>query len=271
MHCTQHVTTLRYAGDSITRQEDVVVTEYSLSVIVNDQEFATLLCSPVDLDTLTVGFLASEGVISGKKDIHDLRIDEQQGTACIELTSEQALHDVADRRVIASGGGRGGVRVETAALHAVIREQPFFRLSGQYLLSLSQEFLRHSSLHQATGGVHSAALCNADGIRMFAEDIGRHNTLDKIFGRCLLTDYPLAGHFIFSSGRVSSEMLLKVARQHIPLMVSKSAPTHLGVQLADELGITLIGFARGTQMNVYTHDWRIQEGSAMALTRHTPG
>jgi FdhD protein len=110
---------------------------------------------------------------------------------------------------------------------------------------------------KATGGVHSAALCEAKSILVFSEDIGRHNAIDKIFGECILKDIPTEGCLIITSGRVSSEILLKVARRNIPLLISKSAPTNLGVRLADDLGITLVGFARGRRMNIYTNGWRI--------------
>jgi len=110
---------------------------------------------------------------------------------------------------------------------------------------------------KATGGVHSAALCHTKGIFVFSEDIGRHNAIDKIFGECVLRDIPTDDHMIITSGRISSEILLKVARRNIPILISKSAPTNLGVRLADELGISLIGFVRGKKMNIYTNRWRL--------------
>lgn len=108
-----------------------------------------------------------------------------------------------------------------------------------------------------TGGVHSAALCSTSKMLVCCDDIGRHNAIDKILGRCLLEDIPVDGHIMVSTGRISSEMLLKVAKQNIPIVISKSAPTALGVKLAEEVGLTLIGFVRGKRMNVYTHDWRV--------------
>ena len=88
-------------------------------------------------------------------------------------------------------------------------------------------------------------------------DIGRHNAVDKIFGECLLNGIPTEGRIMVTSGRISSEILLKVSRRNIPIIISKSAPTDLGVKLANELGITLLGFARGKRANVYTNDWRV--------------
>jgi FdhD protein len=100
-------------------------------------------------------------------------------------------------------------------------------------------------------------LCDTRSIIVFSDDVGRHNALDKIFGECLLNDIATDHRIVITSGRVSSDVLLKVARRNAPIIVSKSAPTSLGLKLADELGVTVVGFIRGKRMNVYTHPGRI--------------
>jgi FdhD protein len=121
-----------------------------------------------------------------------------------------------------------------------------------------KRFQHSSEVFRTTGGAHSAALCREGEIVVFAEDIGRHNAVDKIFGRCLLDSIGTDGGVIVTSGRISSEILLKVGKRNIPILISKSAPTDLGVKLADDLGITLVGFVRGRRMNIYTHSWRVR-------------
>ena len=128
---------------------------------------------------------------------------------------------------------------------------------AQDVFTLAGEFQHRSHVFRTTGGVHSAALCDTKSILLFSEDIGRHNAIDKIFGECLLQDIPTDDRLIITSGRISSEILLKVAKRNIPILISRSAPTDLGVKLADDLGITLLGFVRGKRMNAYTNDWRI--------------
>ena len=118
-------------------------------------------------------------------------------------------------------------------------------------------FQHHSLIYRTTGGVHSAALCDNRDILLFADDVGRHNAIDKIFGECMLRDIATNDRMIITSGRIPSEILLKVSKRRIPIIISISAPTNLGVKLAADLGITLIGFARGKRMNVYANGWRV--------------
>jgi FdhD protein len=122
---------------------------------------------------------------------------------------------------------------------------------------LMKAFQHRSLIFRTTGGVHSAALCNNREIMLFSEDIGRHNAIDKIFGQCFEKGIHVDDYIVLTSGRVSSEIIIKIARRKVPILISKSAPTSSGVKLADELGITLVGFVRGSRMNVYTHNWRI--------------
>jgi FdhD protein len=108
-----------------------------------------------------------------------------------------------------------------------------------------------------TGGVHNAALCTSDELIISRTDIGRHNALDKIYGYCLQKKIPRADKVLAFSGRLSSEVLLKVAKIGIGIILSKSAPTTLGIDLANDLGITMVGFIRQNQLNVYSHPERI--------------
>jgi FdhD protein len=119
------------------------------------------------------------------------------------------------------------------------------------------KFIRHSTIFEATGGVHAAALCDRQDVIVFQEDIGRNNAIDKMFGKCIMENIPVEERIVVISCRISSEILLKIARRKIPVVISKSPPTDYGVKLADEMGITLLGFVRGKRMNAYTHDWRI--------------
>ena len=132
-------------------------------------------------------------------------------------------------------------------------------ISEDKIFTLMRKFKRKSQLFKDTGGVHSAALCKQEEIILFAEDIGRHNALDKIIGESLQEGIPLEDKIILSSGRMTSEIVTKLAKQRTPILISKAAPTDLGIQIAQEIGMTLVGFVRGKRMNIYSHNWRIKK------------
>ncbi len=111
-----------------------------------------------------------------------------------------------------------------------------------------------------TGGVHSAALADRQKIHLFAEDIGRHNAVDKLIGKAFLAGIPVEDKILLSSGRISGEIMTKVIRNRIPIMISRTAPTCMSITYAEDHGITLIGFARGNRMNIYTHPQRVDFG-----------
>jgi len=249
---TAKLSILRVTEQLKSEVEDIVVREFPLTIVLNDHELVTLLCSPTSLEYLAVGFLLSEGLIESKDDIKAIVVDDQRGVARIE--TDKAV-DVSLRRVLTSGGGRV---VASSSVHKV-SAAPQTRLSASRVFSLMDDFVQRSKVFKATGGVHSAALCDTEGILVFSEDIGRHNAIDKIFGECLLKDIATDNRLIITSGRVSSEILLKVAKRNIPILISKSAPTDLGVKLANDLGVTLVGFVRGKRMNVYTNSWRVAQ------------
>jgi len=247
---------LRVIKESQKQVEDTVVTEFHLTIVLNNRELVTLLCSPAKLDFLTIGFLYSEGLINSKDVIKDIVLDPERGI--INVTTKEPIkspEDILSRRIIASSGGKGSSSL--SAVHPRSRIDSQIHISPPEVLNLIQEFVHHSELFAATGGVHSAALCDTKAILVFSEDIGRHNAIDKIFGECIVKDIPTHNRLLITSGRVSSEILLKVAKRNIPILISKSAPTNLGVKLANDSGITLIGFVREKRMNVYTHTWRL--------------
>jgi len=238
--------------------EDMVTRELPLTIILNNRELVTLLCSPTDLKYLAIGFLSSEGLVKGKDEIKKITVDDRRGVVRVETEEDKEFaNELIFKRFITSGCGRGASFYSAADVRGQAKVESRIGISALEVFSLVKEFQRCSRIYRMTGGVHSAALCNTTSIFVFAEDIGRHNAIDKIFGQCILEDIPTGEHMIITSGRISSEILLKVARRDIPVIISKSAPTDLGVRLANDLGITLIGFVRGKRMNAYTNDWRI--------------
>jgi FdhD protein len=255
---TEKISILKFTEKGSSSIEDVVAKEFPLIIILNNQQLVTLLCSPANLKYLAVGFLFSEGFLKSKNEIKKIMVDDRRGVVWVETEKgEELADDVLLERFITSGCGRGTSFYSATDAQGQVKVESQIKISALEVLALVSEFQHRSQVYRATGGVHSAALCDNKDILVFSEDIGRHNAVDKIFGECVLNDIATDDHIIITSGRVSSEILLKVAKRNVPIIVSKSAPTNLGVRLADALGVTLVGFARGKRMNVYTHDWRI--------------
>lgn len=248
---------LRITSNFSNMTEDIVVRESPLTIVLNGHELVTLQCSPSNLNYLAAGFLLSEGLINSKNEIKHISIDDARGVARVETVRGEFDTGEAIRRYLSANGTQRLSSRISGGTGDPGQIDSSFRINVREILSLHHEFQRRSEVFQATGGVHSAALCDPENILVFAEDIGRHNVIDKVFGRCLLEDISYRDRIVAVSCRVSSEILFKVARRKIPILASKSAPTNLGIKLAKDLGITLIGFIRDNRMNVYSGEWRL--------------
>jgi len=255
---TEKFPILRFTEQHRNETEDIVARETPVTIILNDRELVTLLCSPTDLEYLAIGFLFSEGLLKSKDEIKNIIADDRRGVVRVETEkNKEFTGELLFKPLIASSGGRGASFYSVSDIQDKAKVESQIVIAPDEVFSLVNEFQHRSRVFKATGGVHSAALCDTEGILVFSEDIGRHNAIDKVFGECILTDIPTDDRMIITSGRVSSDILLKVAKRKIPILISKSAPTNLGVRLAGDLGITLIGFVRGKRMNVYTNRWRV--------------
>ncbi|TCP59307.1 FdhD protein [Tumebacillus sp. BK434] len=260
MHKVVSRQVLTYRDGALEHRDDQVVTEYPLTIFLNDEEFATLVCTPEHLESLTVGFLASEGVITRFSDIKSVLVEEARGLVHVETHRMNALsQNLHSKRYLTSccGKSRQSFYFYNDAKTAKRLAERRVRLTVQDCFALMQAMQSGADIFRETGGVHNAALCDRSGIVLARLDIGRHNALDKIYGHCLQHDIPLDDKALVFSGRVSSEVLLKAAKIGCEIVLSKSAPTELALELADELGITVVGFIRNRSLNVYTHPDRI--------------
>jgi len=238
--------------------DDTVIVEYPFTIFLNGEEFITLLCSPSGLEYLAVGFLVSEGLIKSKNHIEKITIDEEKGQVHINLTNNTNFAEkLFGKRTVTTGCGKGTVFYNVLDSLGTELIKSNIKIKAESILNLSSELNQSSVLFKETGGVHSCALCSENEVMMFHEDVGRHNALDKIVGEAFLNDINLEDKILISSGRISSEMIIKTAKRKIPILVSRSAPTDLSVRIAKEVGITLIGFARGRRMNIYQGEERI--------------
>jgi FdhD protein len=258
----ERVAIYRIDRDSKQAGEDIVVKELPLTILLNGRELVTLLCSPANLKYLAIGFLLSEGLLHSRNDIKSIIDDEQRGVVRVEtVTDLNGEEEQVFKRIITPGCGRGAAFYSAADAAGMNGVKSDLQVTGAEILGLMNQFQHRSETYRSTGGVHSAALCDNNILNVFSEDIGRHNAIDKIFGQCLWEGISTNNQIILTSGRISSEIVIKIARNNVPILASKSAPTNTAVKLADLLGITLIGFVRGTRMNVYSHHQRIVPGT----------
>jgi len=251
---------LHITEESKNEAEAVVTKESSLTIILNNQEVVTLLCTPTNLEYLAIGFLFSEGLLESKDEIKKIVVDDERGIAVVETKEDKEFSKelLFKKRSIHSGGGTiRGASFSTADVKDRAKVESQIVISSHEVFELVNKFQYHSQLFQITRGVHSAALCDTKNILVFSDDLGRHNAIDKIFGECLLKDIATDDRIVITTGRVPSEQLIKVAKRKIPIMISLTVPTDLGVRLAADFGITLIGSVRSEKMDIYTNDWRV--------------
>lgn len=257
MQATEERKIWRYEAGKITTRTDVVVIERPLTVQLNNKELATLLSSPHERKELVVGFLANEGFIKDKSEILKLVIDEREDIAWVETADKESqAGSLFLKRYITSCCGRTRPNFYFAndALTAK-RVTSSFQMSGEKILELMQSI--ETDIFTQTGGVHGGAICSGNAALHVTYDTGRHNVLDKLYGWGIMSDLNFDDKCITFSGRASSEIIIKISKMGVPILASRSAPMGLAIDLAEELGVTLVGFIRNGRMNIYTHPERI--------------
>jgi FdhD protein len=242
-------TYLQVKGDRVTEVVGEVVREQPLSVFVNGEKFLTLLCSPMMLEPLVVGYLWMEKVIADVAQITDLQVSVVDGRA--EVTLDRAV-TLPTERILTSGCG-GGItfRIDHRLfprLHSRLRVEP------SELAARMKDLFDAAVHYRRSRGIHGAALADPDRVLLVAEDVGRHNAVDKLKGEALLRGLATDDRLLLSTGRISSEMLLKAARMGVPVVASRTSPTEMAVALAEQLGITVCGYVRPDSLNVYAGD-----------------
>ena len=239
-------TYLRVKGERVEEITGEVVREQPLTVYVNGTRFLTLLCTPVKLEALVIGYLWMEMVIGDVREIQTLDVSPVDGR--VDVTLDHPV-DLPTERILTSGCG-GGITFR-------IDHRLFPRLSSRLQVSATQlaarmrDLFASAVLYKASRGIHGAALADPEGLLLVAEDVGRHNAVDKIKGEALLRGISTADRILLSTGRVSSEMLLKAARMGVPIVASRTSPTEMAVGLAEQLNITVCGYVRPDGLNLY--------------------
>jgi FdhD protein len=232
-----------------------VVEEYPVSVSLNGRNILTAMVSPEALEDFVTGFLFTEQIIDGVDAIESLRVEKDR----ISVLTKDPFRPVGAKKLVLSGCGGSSSFLDTRKLPRITAEQVF----GPEDITAAMNDLTDSALHKLTGGVHVVGLLQGGILVHRAEDIGRHNAMDKVIGYALRNAIDLSRTAAISSGRISSEMVRKCLVANIPVIASRGATTSLAVDVAGKNGLCVIGFVRGRRMNIYTHPERI-EGAGTA-------
>ena len=247
---------------------DTILIERFIDIFVNSEPLANIVCLPLDLKELSVGFLFSIGIIDTIDEIKEIKINELENRIDIDLFNSKLsaidnfnlnpVSRVIDTSCGISSPWREIIKksLDDAKQSAKLKDD--IKVSQEIILSSMKQMQTESPLFKETGGCHAAAIFNLEGkLLSLKEDIGRHNAIDKVIGDLLLKKQNFSELFLTSTGRLTGDSVLKAVRARLPIVVSHSAAIESGVRLAFTYGITLIGFVRGARMNVYTNPHRL--------------
>lgn len=240
---------------NIHQVEDTIAVEKKLKISINGEEVISLYCTPTMIRELVVGLLLSEGLVKGSWCSDRMSIEYKDDAVIVSIQAEGTVPQLEGR--IRTSGCIGGVTFEKKPETEKLKDD--FTIDYKNLMEIFRDFQNRSEFYRLTGCIHSAALSDGRHILVFAEDIGRHNAVDKVIGYCLLEGIGFENKIMLASGRLSSEITSKCSKWGIPVIASRTAPTHYSVEIAEARGLTLVGFVRGNRLNIYTHPHRIKQ------------
>ena len=221
---------------------DFIIRESRLNIILNNKKIVNLKCSSGNEDYLGIGFLYTSGFLEKKEDIDSVVVKEEDIVKIIAKNILPVQEDFVKDHLISQSANK-----------------EISMVKYKILFKLMDSLQERAKLFKLTGGTHSCALADRQGsMILFTEDISRYNTIDKILGEAFLKNIPREDKIILTSCRITTDILKKIAVGRVPMIISRAAPTDWAVELAQKIGITLVGFVRGKRMNIYTHPQQIE-------------
>ena len=252
---------IRVDGDKCENGRHEVIEEVPLALFVNGRHVMTAMMSPVQLEDFVTGYLFTEQIIKSVDEIESIRIEQNR----MSVITKNLFKVLGPKKTILSGCGGSTSFIDTGKLPKIASE---YTISTEDIRDAAKAVLT-SELHVRTGGIHIVALLDKAKVLAVSEDIGRHNALDRVIGFALRTRIDLKKTWVIVSGRISSEMVRKCLIAGIPIIASRGATTTLAVETAEKTGLTVVGFARGGRMVVYTNPQRL-EGTGTAAGSSAP-
>ena len=255
MIAKRRILKIDFRGCKKVEKEDFIAVDKPINIFVNGNYFVTLMASPRNIRELAIGHLLEQGIINRLEDIEHVSIRGKNVN--LRTKSEIQLEATKFPKVIPTACGASENIIELLGKSSALKLAVKF--SAENILDAFKSLHSASRIFKKSGGTHAAALFTWDGkLKFCIEDVGRHNAVDKVIGRGLIEGVNFTRSFMISTGRLSADMVIKCARAGIPLVASKAAPLESGVLAAEMSGLTLVGFVRGSRLNVYTRPERVK-------------
>jgi FdhD protein len=249
----------RFEGDGLRYRRDRVAVETPLVIVLNGEILVRLRCLPSHQDSLAVGFLLTEGLVEGPEEIRSVALAHDGMKVAVRADVPPARAERFRELLTLTTACGGGISSghDMTLRHRADRGPNALRLAPETVFSVLAGLRRSAPCFHETGCTHSAILGGPSGILFSAEDVGRHNAVDKVVGLAVRSGVALRHHVVASSGRLTFEIIAKLARVGVPCVISRAAPSAQALDLAASFDMTVIGFARGRRFNAYTAAWRL--------------
>lgn len=223
-----------------------LVGESALTIYLNRIEIVTVMTMGATPAYLIIGFLLNQQLIQSINDISAIHIDWETHAAAVTATTTSALQEKTQQRIVTSGCGQGTMFANVVNnLTTTAQNRPNIKLSPTEIRELLIQLTQENAIYKKAGGVHTCALCTKDQVIKSIEDVGRHNALDSLTGFLALEAPEVSPSIMYTTGRLTSEMVIKTVQMNIPLIISRSGATSMGVEIAKKAGITIISRAKG--------------------------
>ncbi|MDF1720833.1 MAG: formate dehydrogenase accessory sulfurtransferase FdhD [Minwuia sp.] len=239
---TRRMTGIDHTGAPI---DTSVTVEHALTLFLNGQEIVTMMTIGDHPECLAVGYLTNQNMLRADDDLTSVDVDTKKGHVFVKTARRTDYEWKLKRRTLTSGCAQGTAFGDVMERFDEVRLDPAARLQTSWLYALSRQINQTPSLYLTAGAIHGCVLCEQDRPLIYMEDVGRHNAVDKIAGYMRLNDITPAGKCFYTTGRLTSEMVIKTVQMELPILISRSGFTASGVELARQANLTLIGRAKG--------------------------
>lgn len=235
-----------------------VVTERPITLFLNAQEVVTIMTIGDHPELLAIGYLRNQNMLKNKNEISSIDYDDDLGVVIVRTTSQTNFEEKMKKKVRTSGCAQGTIFGDVIDAFDTIKLDTTTKLKTSWLYQITKRVNTQPSLYQLAGAIHGCVLCTKDEPLIFMEDVGRHNAVDKVAGWMFQNDIDPSDKIFYTTGRLTSEMIIKTVMMGIPILISRSGFTAWGVELAKKANLTLIGRARGKRFVALAGQERIQ-------------